>query len=104
VTGWGGVGGRGKDRGREWIRRGRKSTLEGEQWIVAQEKGGNEGLKTKEKKIVMVKLVIQRKRKRKNTRYSNNKKFNLLGKSPGVIPLVSNLGVCAWYSGLHEER
>jgi hypothetical protein len=27
-------GGGGKDRGREWMRRGRKSSREGEQWIV----------------------------------------------------------------------
>jgi hypothetical protein len=31
-----GVGGEG--RGREWVRRGRKSSWEGEKWIVAQEK------------------------------------------------------------------
>jgi hypothetical protein len=30
-----GVGG-----GREWMRRGRKSSLEGEQWILSQEKEG----------------------------------------------------------------
>jgi hypothetical protein len=36
VTSWGRVGGRGKD-GKVWMRRGRKSSWEGEQWIVAQE-------------------------------------------------------------------
>jgi hypothetical protein len=30
-----------KDKGREWMRRGRKRSWEGEQWIVAQEKEGN---------------------------------------------------------------
>jgi hypothetical protein len=29
-----------KDVEREWMRRGRKSSWEGEQWIVAQEKEG----------------------------------------------------------------
>jgi hypothetical protein len=28
----------GEGMGREWMRRGRKSSWEGEQWIVAQEK------------------------------------------------------------------
>jgi hypothetical protein len=32
------MGGRGEGKGREWMRRGRKSTWEGEQWIIAQEK------------------------------------------------------------------
>jgi hypothetical protein len=30
-------GGVGEDRGSEWIRRGIKSSWEGEQWIIAQE-------------------------------------------------------------------
>jgi hypothetical protein len=38
VTGWGGIRGGGEDRGRGWMRRGRKSNWEREQWIVAQEK------------------------------------------------------------------
>jgi hypothetical protein len=46
--------------------------------------------------MVMVKLIIQK----KITRYSNNKKFSLLGKSSGVILLMSNPDVGAWYSGL----
>jgi hypothetical protein len=33
----------------------------------------------------------------------NNKKYNLLGKNFGVIPLVSNPGIGAWYSGLCGE-
>jgi hypothetical protein len=35
VTGWGRIGGGGKGRGREWMRRGRKNSQEGEQWIAA---------------------------------------------------------------------
>jgi hypothetical protein len=38
VTGWGRIGGGGEDRRKEWMRKGRKSSWEGEQWIVAQEK------------------------------------------------------------------
>jgi hypothetical protein len=38
VTGWGRIGEGDEDTGREWMRRGRKSSLEGQQWIVAQEK------------------------------------------------------------------
>jgi hypothetical protein len=40
VTGWERVGGEGEDKGRKWMRRGRKSSWEGEQWIIAQEKEG----------------------------------------------------------------
>jgi hypothetical protein len=36
VTGWGRI----EDRGREWMRRSRKNSWEGKQWIVAQEKEG----------------------------------------------------------------
>jgi hypothetical protein len=46
----------------------------------------------------MVKLIIKKK-----NRYSNNKKFSLLGKSSGLIPLVSNPGIGAWYSGICGE-
>jgi hypothetical protein len=42
LTGWGRIGGRGENRVEGWMRRGRKCRWEGEQWIVAQEKGGNE--------------------------------------------------------------
>jgi hypothetical protein len=59
VNGWGRIRGRGKDRGRKWMRRGRKSSWEGEQWIVAQEKEGRG--KNRNKKIVLVKLIIQKK-------------------------------------------
>jgi hypothetical protein len=36
VTGWGGQ----VKTGRKWMRRGRMSSWEGEQWVVAQEKEG----------------------------------------------------------------
>jgi hypothetical protein len=41
VTGWGKIGGErgGEDRRREWMRRGRKSSWEGEQEILVQEEG-----------------------------------------------------------------
>jgi hypothetical protein len=38
VTGWGRIGGRGKDRGIKWMRGGKRSSWDGEKWIVAQEK------------------------------------------------------------------
>jgi hypothetical protein len=34
------MGGKSVGRRKEWIRRGRKSSWEGEQWIVAQENEG----------------------------------------------------------------
>jgi hypothetical protein len=37
----------------------------------------------------MIKLIMQGEK----TRYSNNKKFSLLGESSGLIPLASNLGI-----------
>jgi hypothetical protein len=39
VTGWGRMGGEGMGLEREWVRRGRTSCWEGEQWILAQEEG-----------------------------------------------------------------
>jgi hypothetical protein len=51
-------------------------------------------------KIVMVKLI---KNTKQNTRYSNNRKFSLVGKSSGVIPSATNPGICAWYFGLCGE-
>jgi hypothetical protein len=41
------------------MRRGRKSKWEGEQWIVAQNKEKSEESKSKDKRIVMVKLIIR---------------------------------------------
>jgi hypothetical protein len=40
VKGWGRIGGEGEGRGIEWVRKGRMSCWEGEQWILAQEKEG----------------------------------------------------------------
>jgi hypothetical protein len=77
---------------------GRKISWEGDQWIVAQERGESEEGKNRDKKIVMVKLTTQEKK----NRYSN-KKFSLLGKSSGLIPLVSNPGIGAWCAGLCGE-
>jgi hypothetical protein len=34
------MGGEGESRGREWMRQSRKSSLERDQWILAQEKEG----------------------------------------------------------------
>jgi hypothetical protein len=73
-----GIGEGGEDRRREWMRMGRKSSWEGEQWICSTGKGG----KVKEvrigiKKIVMVKLQYKG---GKTARYRNNKQFSLLVK------------------------
>jgi hypothetical protein len=38
VTDWGRIGEGGEDKEREWMRRDRKSSWEGEQWIVTEEK------------------------------------------------------------------
>jgi hypothetical protein len=40
VTGWGRIRGGVEDRVREWMRRGTKSSLEGEQWFVTHKKEG----------------------------------------------------------------
>jgi hypothetical protein len=45
-----------------------------------------EGDKNRDKKIMMVKLLIQKKQTNENNRYRNNKKFSLLVKSSGIIP------------------
>jgi hypothetical protein len=50
----------------------------------------------------MVNLIIQKK-KRKKKQVHNYKKFSLLRKSSGVIPLASNPGIGAWYSELCGE-
>jgi hypothetical protein len=66
------------------MRRGKKSIWEGYQWIIAQEKGGKvKEAKTRDKKIVMVKLMIQKEKKRLGT---GTTKFQSFGKSFGVIP------------------
>jgi hypothetical protein len=38
VTSWGRIGMESKDCRREWMGRGRKSSWEGEQWTIGQEK------------------------------------------------------------------
>jgi hypothetical protein len=60
VIGWGRIGG--KQRQKEWIIMGRKISWEGDQWIVAQERGESEEGKNRDKKIVMVKLTTQEKK------------------------------------------
>jgi hypothetical protein len=55
----------GENMERQWKRRGRKSTWEGEQWIVAQEKEG-EWSENRDEKILMVKLIVQRENRNKN--------------------------------------
>jgi hypothetical protein len=57
-------------------------------WSTRKERGN------RDKKIVMVKVNNIGK-----NRYSNNKKFSLLGKSPGLISLASNPSVGTGYSG-----
>jgi hypothetical protein len=56
VSGWGRKG-EGKDRGIEWVRRGRIGCWEGEQWIIAQEKEGSERGENRDEKMMMVKLI-----------------------------------------------
>jgi hypothetical protein len=51
--------------GREWISMGRRSSWEGEQWIVAQEKE-SEVDKNRDEKIVIVKLIVQKENRNKN--------------------------------------
>jgi hypothetical protein len=41
LTDWGRVRGRVEEMGKEWMKRSRKSSWEGEQWIVLQEMEGN---------------------------------------------------------------
>jgi hypothetical protein len=45
------------------MRRGRKNSWRGEQWIVPQERREGKGGENRDKKIVMVKLIIQKKKK-----------------------------------------
>jgi hypothetical protein len=56
------------------------------------------GGKNKDKKIVLMRLIIQGKKPSTTTT-----KFSLLGKSSGLIPLVYNPGIGTWYSGLWGE-
>jgi hypothetical protein len=46
--------------------KGQKSSWEGEQWILAQEKGEHEGSQNRDEKMVMVMLIVEKeKRKQK---------------------------------------
>jgi hypothetical protein len=45
------------------MRKGRKSSWEGQQCIVAQEKDGEKGGESNDEKIVMVKLIVQKEKK-----------------------------------------
>jgi hypothetical protein len=68
-------------------------------------KGGNlkEG-KNRDKKIVVVKFIIQKKKKQEKTPGTAiTKVSSLLGKHSGVIPLASNHGIGTWYSGLYGK-
>jgi hypothetical protein len=58
LTGWRRLGGGGEGRGKELMRRGRKSMWKREQWIVAQEKEESEGDENRDEEIVMVKLIV----------------------------------------------
>jgi hypothetical protein len=40
---------------------------------------------------------------KKKKRYINSKKFSVLGKNSGLIPLASNPGIGTWYSRLCGE-
>jgi hypothetical protein len=61
-----GKDGRGsKDKGKKWMKRDRKSSLDGEQWVAPQEKEEKlRGVKNRDKKIVMVMSIIQKKKKK----------------------------------------
>jgi hypothetical protein len=53
------MGGEGEGWRREWVRRCRMSCWGGDQWILAQEKEGkSEGDKSRDEKIMMVKLIV----------------------------------------------
>jgi hypothetical protein len=58
------------------MRMGRKSSWEGEQWIIAQKE--SEGGKNRDKKIVMVDLIILE--EKKNHQVQEPQKFSLLVK------------------------
>jgi hypothetical protein len=48
------------------MRRGRKSSWVGEQWILAQEKRESVGGEIRDEKILMVKLIVQKENRNKN--------------------------------------
>jgi hypothetical protein len=59
-------------------------------WIVAQERRESERSKNRDKKILMVKLIIQK--AKNNTQLRNHKKF-----SPLLKILEYSLGIQSWY-------
>jgi hypothetical protein len=62
------MGREGDGRSREWMRRDRKSSWEGQKWIFSTREGGrkSEGGKSRDEKIVMVKLIVQKENRNKN--------------------------------------
>jgi hypothetical protein len=47
------------DRGREWVRKGRKSSLEGKQWIfLHRRKRESEGHDSRDEKMMIVMLIV----------------------------------------------
>jgi hypothetical protein len=48
----------GVGKGTEWMRMGRKSSWEGEQWILAQEKEGERRGESRDEKMMRVKLIV----------------------------------------------
>jgi hypothetical protein len=87
VTGWGELIVGGEERERKWIRRGRKSIWEGRTMDCSTGKGGKVRGKNRDKKIVMVKLIIQKKRKHnRKHQVKKQQKVQSFGKSSKVIP------------------
>jgi hypothetical protein len=60
------MGGEGEGRGKQWMRRGRKSSWEGGKYILAQEKEGEQKGESRNEKTVMVKLIVQKENRNKN--------------------------------------
>jgi hypothetical protein len=59
------MGREGVGKGREWMRRGRKSSQEREQWICSTGEGGRMKVgESSDEKIVMVKLIVQKEKKK----------------------------------------
>jgi hypothetical protein len=55
------MGGKGKGRGKEWMRKGRTSCWGGKKWILAQERESEQGESSDEK--MMVKLTVLKEKK-----------------------------------------
>jgi hypothetical protein len=99
VSGWGRIVGSGEDRGREWIRRGKRVVWMENNGLYHKRMEKSEGSKN----IVMAKLIIQKRRRREKHQVCNNKKFSPLGESCRVIPLLSNSGIGTWCSRINGE-